>query len=83
MQEEDRKLNLEELETSTGGGHTLVEAEKNKNNKEWVMNHGFGVHPPKYCCPKCGSWNVLNIDIGDLWVMRVDCHDCGYFGVRD
>jgi len=83
MQEEDRKLNLEELEKSTGGADTFAEVQKNKNNKEWVMSHGCGIHPPKYCCPKCGSWNVHNIDIGDLWVMRVDCHDCGYFGERD
>ncbi len=41
------------------------------------------VSPPKYPCPKCGSWNVKNTDPGIWWQMRVICYDCSFRGPRD
>ena len=80
--EEANELNIEELDEVAGGGFTLPEAIKNKNNEQWVMSHGYSISSPKYCCPKCRSRNVNNIDIGEIFVMRVKCYDCGYFGER-
>ena len=41
------------------------------------------VDPPKYPCPKCGSWNVRNYDPGAFYMMRVACNDCHFWGCRD
>ena len=41
------------------------------------------VDPPKWPCPKCGSWNVLNHDPGAFRQIRVQCRDCRFFGCRD
>ena len=41
------------------------------------------VSPPKYPCPKCGSWDVKNYDPGWFYRMRVICTKCGAFCERD
>ena len=41
------------------------------------------VDPPKYPCPKCGSWKVRNYDPGTFYMMRVACNDCHFWGCRD
>ena len=41
------------------------------------------VNPPKWPCPKCGSWNVINYDPGVIYLMRVKCKDCHFYGCRD
>ena len=41
------------------------------------------VKPPKWPCPKCGSWNVFNYDPGVFRLMRVRCLDCCFYGCRD
>ena len=41
------------------------------------------VDPPKYPCPRCGSWKVRNYDPGSFYLMRVACNDCHFWGCRD
>ena len=48
-----------------------------------IYNDYLLVEPPKYPCPRCGSWNVGNYDPGTIWQMRVFYKDCRFFGCRD
>ena len=66
-----KELNEKELE-QVAGGHDIV------FHEDWQQ-----VTPIKWPCPKCGSRNVLNLDPGALWQMRVFCGDCGFYGCRD
>ena len=84
MKDEERKeLTDEELDAVAAGREVnWVDALKNRDNKDWVINNANRVIPPIYCCPKCRSRNVHNYDLGNAFVMRVECHDCGYYGER-
>ena len=53
------------------------------NQDNWYARHRERVNPPKWPCPKCGSWEVTNLDPGALYMMRVHCKACGFFGCRD
>lgn len=82
-QNNNKEMSAEELDNVAGG--STVSTDK---IFDWLRDNieGFNkdyVTPPKYPCPKCGSWNVDNIDIGVFYQMRVRCHDCGHYGVRD
>ena len=84
MKDEERKeLTDEELDAVAAGREVnWVDALKNRDNKDWVINNANRVIPPIYCCPKCRSRNVHNYDLGNAFVMRVQCHDCDYYGER-
>jgi len=78
-----KALTEEELAGSAAGREVnWVDALENRDNKAWVINNADRVIPPIYCCPKCRSRNVHNYDLGNAFVMRVQCHDCGYYGER-
>ena len=83
MKDEERKeLTDEELDGVAGGEVNFFDALNNRDNKDWVINNATRIIPPIYCCPKCRSHNVHNYDLGNAFVMRVQCHDCGYYGER-
>ena len=80
-------LNDDELEKTTGG--IYLETGKLPHYRD--IASAIASHPefvswlktPKWPCPKCGSWKVENYDPGDLYQIRVYCHDCGWYGCRD
>lgn len=53
-----------------------------EENEAYYRAHCSMLAPPKYCCPKCFSWNIINYDPGVWRVMRIACYDCGYVGER-
>ena len=70
-------LSAENLKKISGG------YDLGTKNSESIARSLSNVNPPKYPCPKCGSWNVANNDPGALFKMRVYCQNCGFYGCRD
>ena len=91
MEEKEMKeieiVDEDKINTVTGGrnfGHGDWKVEQEKYLAIGYMWRDFPrLETPKYPCPKCGSWNVGNYDPGDLYLMRVYCKDCGFYGCRD
>ena len=75
---------MEKLEKASGGVNLGTEdADKICFAIGDIYTDYVRVDPPKWPCPKCGSWNVGNYDPGTIYQMRVYCKDCGFFGCRD
>lgn len=75
---------VEKLESVSGGTYFgTSKADKVCDAIGEIYTDYVRVNPPKWPCPKCGSWNVGNYDPGTIWQMRVYCKDCGFFGCRD
>ena len=86
IMKEKRKIEVSEetLEKVSGGqDFGTYNADKICNSIGHIYSDYPQVDPPKYPCPKCGSWNVGNYDPGSMYQMRVYCKDCGFFGCRD
>jgi len=79
MSEKDEKLSIENLDEAAGGNQILG---FDPDNEQDLINNGKRISTPEYCCPQCGSKNVINYDPNEFLVMRVKCNDCGYFGER-
>ena len=74
MEEKDKiELSEKELNEVSGGF---------PENEQYYRAHFAMLAPPKYPCPRCGSWNIINFDPGVLYVMRIACYDCDYVGER-
>ena len=83
-QDSNKEMSEEELDNVAGGGE-IIDAVKYGFSKTWDMcfDQYKKVTPAKYCCPKCGTRDVDNIDIGFMYEMRVICHRCGFRGCKD
>lgn len=80
------ELTDEELDLASGG--VYITSYDNcpsiwRDNDNYLAGLYSRVSPPKYACPKCGSWDVSNYDPGIFFQMRVFCKTCGFYGCRD
>lgn len=81
---ETKKVSEDGLEKTIGGVNFGTEkADEICDAIGEIFEDCERVKPPKYPCPKCGSWNVGNYDVGSFFQMRVYCKNCGFFGCRD
>ena len=82
-QDSNKEMSEEELDNVAGG--SAIETIEKAFGKTWDMlfDSYDKVTPAKYSCPKCGSRDVDNIDIGFMYEMRVICHQCGFRGCKD
>ena len=84
--EKIEKLTDQEVQDVAGGAYEGSYADDPQactHQDQWYIGKNKVVSPPKWPCPKCGSWSVTNIDYSFLMQMRVHCKDCGFFGCRD
>ena len=83
-QDNNKEMSEEELD-NVAGGADLFDMIEYGFTKTWDMcfDQYKKVTPAKYCCPKCGTRDVDNIDIGFMYEMRVICHRCGFRGCKD
>ena len=85
----NKEMSEEELDNVAGGVEIIdgeiIDAVKQGFSNMWdfCFDKYKKVTPAKYSCPKCGSRNVDNIDIGWFYEMRVVCHQCGFHGCKD
>ena len=88
-QDSNKEMSEEELDNVAGGFEVIdgeiIDAVKQGFSNMWdfCFDKYKKVTPAKYCCPKCGTRDVDNIDIGFMYEMRVICHRCGFRGCKD
>ena len=81
--EENKNLTEEELGKVAGGGiSAAMPANLTREQFEeeviriYVNGRKWNRVAVKYGCPKCGSMDVINLDPGELYKMRVACLKC-------
>ncbi len=77
-EQDNALLSDDMLENVSGGGLGPGEKYIDGDGVHWTIYDSGDLYP----CPECGSDNVTNWDPGPCKKMKVECHDCGYFGDR-